>query len=368
MYFHISTSCKRHMMRIKEDLIRAGTKAVTLCVIASLFMGSVFLLAACGKSTETSLRPTESTTTARITESTVTIDGQYDLDTLFGTEPVHDEVNPETVFIGINQIETDYTILDPGNGITLTQEEIDRIDQLFEAMEEVTGLSFLNGKYGSGDKVTIHIQKGIYTLSSYYNTKSIIIDINCVRENMTATIHELVHILQFCNINSGSYPFLMEGHAEFWTQKISQYILDQKIEGLYEWIDLESYLAKYQEFEYIRSLDDLSAIYDQDMDYWMDRGCIIDFSYSWPSYVYGRLFFLYLEDVYGNVNAFLPINARIPFKVTLSDFEEDAPRRKYIDIEPYKKLMMFVYGDDVFDNFYPWLREHEELFEQYYVS
>ena len=32
---------------------------------------------------------------------------------------------------------------------------------------------------------------------------------------------------------------------------------------------------------------------------------------------------------------------------------------------PLKKMMMAAYSDDVFTNFYPWLREHEELLTQY---
>ena len=36
-----------------------------------------------------------------------------------------------------------------------------------------------------------------------------------------------------------------------------------------------------------------------------------------------------------------------------------------MDMEPLKKMMMAAYSDDVFDNFYLWLREHEELLAQY---
>ena len=37
-----------------------------------------------------------------------------------------------------------------------------------------------------------------------------------------------------------------------------------------------------------------------------------------------------------------------------------------MDMEPLKKMMMAAYSDDVFTNFYPWLREHEELLTQQY--
>ncbi len=36
-----------------------------------------------------------------------------------------------------------------------------------------------------------------------------------------------------------------------------------------------------------------------------------------------------------------------------------------MDTEPLKKMTMVAYSDDVFTNFTPWLREHEELLAQY---
>ena len=97
----------------------------------------------------------------------------------------------------------------------------------------------------------------------------------------------------------------------------------------------------------------------------MDQGCYFAFADSWSAYIYGRFFFVYLEDAYGDANAFLPIYARIPYASTRLDWDAGIAGRKYMNMEPLIKMMMVAYGADVFENFYPWMKEHEELFEPY---
>ena len=343
---------------------QAVIKPAALPLLLVVIIMCVLVLGGCKKSTFPKEETVEQTETAIVTETQADKNAQTDLDALFGPEQIDYTIDLPPEYIGNNQIETEYTILDPEEGVTLSQEEIDRMDLLCKTMEDVTGLSFLKSKYGTDKKVTIHIHQAIGSGSADDSRKSIDIDVTCLKNpDFVATIHELVHILQFANVYTGGFPFFTEGHAEFWTYKIAQHILDNHVEGLFEMIDLENQSLIWQ--EYIAGEGDVDVIYEHDLDYWMDRGCYFNFSDSWPAYVYGRLFFLYLEDVYGDVNAFLPIYARIPYAITGMDDSEGAGGRKYMDMEPLKKMMMAAYSDDVFTNFYPWLREHEELLTQY---
>lgn len=290
--------------------------------------------------------------------------GEYDLDALFGPEQADFSGGTGTHnYIGHNLIETDYAILDPEDGVVLTQEDIELVDFLCKTMEEATGLSFLNGKYYKGIKVTFHIHE-IYPGGSADNFgKAINIDKNCFRRDGFLTmVHELVHILQFTNVYTGSFPFYAEGHADYWTYKMSEYIQDNNIKGLVELVDLQGEIDKWADI--IPDVD-INQIYEKNIEEWMDQGCYFAFAESWPAYIYGRFFFLYLEDVYGDANAFLPIYARIPYAITGIDLDAGIDGRKYMDLEPLKKMMMVAYSEDVFENFYPWLKEHEELFEPY---
>ncbi len=289
--------------------------------------------------------------------------GEYDLEAIFGPEQQEYPRDVSKDYIGNNLIETEYAILDLEDGVVLTQEEIDCVDFLCKTMEEVTGLSFLNGKYYKGMKVTFHIYEFVPSGSADNFSKAINIDKSCLQgDNLLLMVHELVHILQFTSVYTGSFPFYAEGHAEYWTFKIAEYILDNNIEGLVELVDLEFEFDKWEDtFTNV----DITQIYEKNIDEWMDQGCYFAFAESWPAYIYGRFFFLYLEDVYGDANAFLPIYARIPYAITGIDWEEGIAGRKYMDLEPLKKMMMVAYSEDVFENFYPWLKEHEALFEPY---
>lgn len=61
----------------------------------------------------------------------------------------------------------------------------------------------------------------------------------------------------------------------------------------------------------------------------------------------------------------MKIYARIPFASTGLDENAGAAGRKFMEIEPYIKMMKVTYGEEVFDGFYPWMKNHEDLFEQY---
>lgn len=290
--------------------------------------------------------------------------GEYDLEALFGPEQeVHEGVIPK--YTGHSQIETEYTVLDIEEGVVLTQEEIDRVDFLCKTMEEVTGLSFLNGKYYKGKKITIHVFESLPSCSADDLAKSIDIDDSCIQgDNFLTMIHELVHILQVTSVCTGAFPFYDEGHAEYWSFEIAEYILDNNINGLVEMIDVE---AEYDKWVHTIPGVDITQIYEKNIVEWIDQGCYFAFAESWPAYIYGSFFFMYLEDVYGDANAFLPIYARIPYAATGVDWDAGIAGRKYMNMEPLIKMMMVTYGADVFDNFYPWLKEHEELFEPYKI-
>ena len=289
--------------------------------------------------------------------------GEYDLEALFGPEQEDRSEGTVSKHIGHNVVETEYALLDPADGVVLTQEEIDRVDFLCKTMEEVTGLSFLNGKYYKGIKTTIHIYEYYPGGSTDDVTKSIDIDKTCLqRDSFLTMVHELVHILQTTSVSTGGFPFYDEGHADYWTFRIAKYILDNNIEGLAEVVDVETEFNKWNDI--IPDVD-ITQIYDKNIFEWMDQGCYFAFAESWPAYIYGSFFFTYLEDVYGDANAFLPIYVRIPYAATGVDWDAGIAGRKYMNMDPLIKMMMVTYGADVFDNFYPWLREHEELFEPY---
>jgi hypothetical protein len=99
------------------------------------------------------------------------------------------------------------------------------------------------------------------------------------------------------------------------------------------------------------SVYDYNALYRYPVEHWLENtfteAANIDSSI-------GFRFMWYLEEVYGDYTRWL------------TEYEKSKPSPRYFstlsvskEIQAYKK----AYGDDVFDGFYPWLKERESFFD-----
>lgn len=284
------------------------------------------------------------------------------LEMAFGPDKEDEYAAVTAVYTGAEQVETDYIIWDIAAGATVSQQDMDRVDRLCRYMEEITGMTFFGGKYSPDKKITIHLSKTVDRGYADETEKSICLDESCLaRENFAVTIHELVHILEYADCCYLAYPFYMEGFAEYETYRIGEQIVQSGYDDLAAWIDLDGREALWRKYSGNTSTD---SIFEQDIYHWMEKSCFFEITDSWPAYVYGRYFFAYLEDVYGDAGAWLQAAAKVP-NVVWADDEPGLDNRYFFVEEDMRRIMTVTYDADVFEKFYPWLSEHQDFYEQY---
>lgn len=170
---------------------------------------------------------------------------------------------------------------------------------------------------------------------------------NFLLGNSSAIIHEFCHALM-CRQSPWYYGVtLAEGFAEYTT-----YLVLQEMEEKYP--ELAVYFNEstgcinnmYMEYE---------ELYKQPMEYWLDN------SYEYAgngSYAVGFRFMAYLNAVYGDYNRWiLKYEEEYPYK-DKEQIDDKSP------VEQRIAVLKATYGEDVLDNFYPWLKEHENDFAE----
>lgn len=159
-------------------------------------------------------------------------------------------------------------------------------------------------------------------------------------------IHELGHVLMFRQAGWSYSTLLNEGYTEY-----TSHLVLKEIEESYP--ELILYIDEPEYLHFNLSIYDFSKLYEQPIEYWFDN----TFEYaSNGSYAIGFAFMKYLDDVYGSYTKWVnKYEETYPF--SKADTNSD-PAETDKQIEVLKK----AYGDDVMDNFYPWLKQHEEDF------
>ncbi len=164
--------------------------------------------------------------------------------------------------------------------------------------------------------------------------------------NSYTLIHELSHVLMWRQSKWYHETTLSEGFAEYTT-----YLTLLELEEKYP----EAAVYFNKSINPVNNMDtSYHELYKQPIEYWFDNY----FEYAGNSnYTIGFRFMAYLHDVYGDYSSWI-LNFREQYP-----FED---RNQINDVSPVEyriAVLKQTYGDDVLDNFYPWLKEHESDFE-----
>ncbi len=236
-------------------------------------------------------------------------------------------------------------------GIYLVDGLCNSLEVIVPIIEESSGLSLEgNPNYSDGTvKVRVVRKNGSDAEfgSSYATSNGVTICPGDILD-LSVLIHETTHALHYRESNWFYCQLAMEGVATYTTYKVQKYIEENHPELTELAGNSNGTLASYK-------IDDYSKLYEQPVEYWMEN--TFDYSYE-KNYSIGFRFMWYLDEVYGN------------FTDWIYAYESYAP---YCGSERYgspslyadEELLAFTmaYGEDVFDNFYPWLKANEALFE-----
>lgn len=234
---------------------------------------------------------------------------------------------------------------------------------LAETTQQVSGLTFAGNGYGQllypDDKIHVNVSRDqispgcpmAETGAAYADRAShamlapgflFLYDVNAIP-------HEVAHVVR---MKQSGWEFsrpLEEGFAEF----TSHWIL-----GSLERTDPASsfYLGRASDSPWNMAITDYDALYAQPIEYWLEN----EFPYSGNTfYCVGFRFMYYLQDTYGNYTQWVTdYEAAYPCTAPSHSWEG-----VQADLASVLEIMKQTYGADVLDNFYPWLRENEALFE-----
>lgn len=165
--------------------------------------------------------------------------------------------------------------------------------------------------------------------------------------NSYTIIHELCHALMWRQSPWYHGTTLNEGFAEYTT-----YLVLLEMEEKYPELAICFEESSAPINNMYMSYDEL---YEQSFEYWFEN------SYEYAgngNYAVGFRFMAYLHDVYGDYTSWIVnFEKEYPFKNKNQIDDESA-------LEQRITILKQTYGDDVLDNFYPWLKEHENDFAE----
>ncbi len=271
----------------------------------------------------------------------------------FSVSPII-EISESFITDDTTYINTGHVILVVEKGIFVPYNLIEKIENAFLAMESSAGITFKN------NYLTVFVEtnpinendESEFSGGAYaYSDGSGIIYIasgDMPLGNSYTFLHEASHALLHSHTVKFSSQVTSEGFAQYNTYKCLKNLEADAPEIAY-------YYSTSTSASSDMSISDPSSVYTESIEYWMENGFPIEYSGN-GSYSVGFRFMAYLDNVYGNFSSWIDLcnNAETGFDHLLT-------------VEQEVEILKAAYGDDVFDNFYPWLKKNEHLFE-YYIT
>ena len=165
--------------------------------------------------------------------------------------------------------------------------------------------------------------------------------------NGYAIVHELGHMLMYRQSEWHHSQLLNEGFAEY-TTYLTLKELEKTDPETAMYLDRATYAIANME------IYDYEKLYEQPPEYWFEN----TFEYSGNgNYVVGFRFMSYLQDVYGDYSKWITA-----FEEE-HNFREESGYNDQSSVKQQIEVLKSAYGSDVLEGFYPWLKEHTDLFE-----
>ena len=234
---------------------------------------------------------------------------------------------------------------------------------LAETAQQVSGLTFAGNGYGQllypDDKIHVNVSRDqippgypmAETGAAYADRRShaVVPPGDLFFYDNYAVSHEISHVMRFKKTGWDFSSPLEEGIAEFTTHQILKALEETDPTSAY-------YLGRSCSTTWNMAITDYDALYAQPVEYWLEN----EFPYSGnPNYCIGFRFMWYLQEVYGNYTQWIA-DYEAAYPCTAPSHSWEGVRA---DLASVLEIMKQTYGADVLDNFYPWLRENEALFE-----
>jgi len=165
-------------------------------------------------------------------------------------------------------------------------------------------------------------------------------------------VHECSHALQFNQSNWFFCTWAMEGISTYTTYKVQKYVEEN-------YPDLVPIVGSVDQSFGNFFISDYDELYKHPMEYWVEN----TFEYAGnENYTIGFRFMWYLEETYGEYTKWIYEYEK------MNPYYRSHDMGNVVKTEDQIQIFKTVYGDNVFEEFYLWLKENEELFESGVVA
>ncbi len=271
-------------------------------------------------------------------------------------QPISGEfVNPTLGYITseATEIVTDHMIFKLPANVYVMDDFVNIVNKVSAAMEQVSGMKFkANPNYckynGTSDRLYVNVIKkeGTEIGSAYASAMQGAVIPPCDIVDFFALIHESAHVLQYRQSGWAYCTWAMEGISTYTTYKTACYMHENYPELSIIVSSPDHSIGNY-------SIRDYSKLYEHSMEYWMEN----TFEYSGNNnYSIGFRFAWFLDEVYGDYTKWI------------YTYEEYRPYHSSgiynnaLALEEQVKAFKMAYGENVFKEFYAWLKQNEHKF------
>ena len=232
---------------------------------------------------------------------------------------------------------------------------VDNINTITSVMETVSGLKFSGKSQYSSGRVNVEVVKltdSERELGPAYASPYTGITISSGDlVDLSTLIHEGSHTLQYNQSNWHYCTWAMEGISTYTTYKTQAYIEQN-------YPDLVATVGSINQSFNNYHISNYNELYKHPLEYWMEN--TFEFSGN-NNYSIGYRFMWYLDETYGNYTKWITEYEKI------NPYYSSNGNTNALSISEQIKAFKLAYGEDVFDGFYPWLKNNEAIFNANYT-
>lgn len=252
-------------------------------------------------------------------------------------------------------ITTDHLKFSIAKNVYVPDDFVEIINKVTSSIETVSGMKFDGDPHyctSNGEKTLASVtvaKKGDseqgYSFAAFYGATVYPIDLI----DLTTLTHESIHLLQLRQSHWHYCTWAMEGISTYTTYRTECYILEH-------YPNLSMIVGAPSRNFFNLKINDYSKLYEYPMEYWMEN----TFEYALNNnYSIGFRFMWFLDDVYGDYTKWL---------YTYEEYNPNHSNNMQLGTmvlpkEEQIKAFKMAYGENVFEEFYAWLKGNEHKFD-----
>ena len=247
-------------------------------------------------------------------------------------------------------ISTEHFRFEIPENVYILDDFAEKVDLLCAVMEEVSGLKFDANPHYSENLIQAEVLKLTDTESemgpAYASYGSITVSSGDLVD-FYALIHEGSHALHYSQSPWFYCTWAMEGISTYTTYKTQKYIQEN-------YPELTSLVQTVNVSILNMGVSNFDELFGYPMEYWIDH----NFEYSGNgNYPIGFLLSWYLDETFGDYTKWI-----LEYEKS-NPYYESTAKLQTGELPKEEQIAAFksVYGEDVFDSFYAWLKQNQSI-------